>query len=208
MHRLFNLIDSTINLISTYEVLVSVSIILIFWNIMQYFSFSSKLSMFYEVIRNAFFDVTFFIIMQAIIMCGYALIGFMLFGISDEDFSTFSDSWMTLFLMIIGSKSVLKISTPDTVILYLFGVSFTLINVMLLNILVAIYTSHYFQFYLEHDITSINSFYLFLKILGGNNKNVRIILHLIFFMNIIFRLRMKGIRSKNDYIDSSTCSIF
>ena len=51
-------------------------------------------------------------------MCGYALIGFMLFGISDEDFSTFSNSWMTLFLMIIGSKSVLKISTPDTVTVF------------------------------------------------------------------------------------------
>ena len=93
--------------------------ILIFWNIMQYFSFSSKLSMFYEVIRNAFFDVTFFIIMQAIIMCGYALIGFMLFGISDEVFSTFSNSCLTLFQMIIGSKSVLNISTPGTTTVFL-----------------------------------------------------------------------------------------
>ena len=168
----FYTIESSISLLSKYEIIISIAILLMCWNIMRYFSFSSKLSMFYEVINNALFDVIFFVIMQAIIMWGYALMGFMLFGISDEGFSTFKDSCLTLFLMIIGNKSALEISTPDTITLYLFEISFTLINVLLLNILVAIYTSHYFQFYLEHDITGVNSFYLFLKILGGKHKNV------------------------------------
>ena len=168
----FSTIDSTINLLSNYERIISISILLMFWNSMQYFSFSSKLSMFYEIINNALFDVAFFLIMQGIVMLGYAFMGFMLFGISDEGFSTIEDSWFSLFLMIIGSKSVLSISTTDILTLYSFGISFTLINVLLLNILVAIYTSHYIQFYLEHDISHINSFQLLLKILGGERKNV------------------------------------
>ena len=75
----FDTIDNVINLLSDYESLICFNILLMFLNIMQYFSFSSKLSIFYEVLRNSLFDIIFFGLMQTIIMWGYALIGFMLF---------------------------------------------------------------------------------------------------------------------------------
>ena len=166
----FNTIDNTINLLSYYEGLVSFNILLMWLNIMQYFSFSSKLSMFYEVIRSSFFDIVFFGFMQTIIMWGYALIGFMLFGISDEGFSTYQDSIFTVFMIFVGDKSVLEISTSKLAVLYIFGVSFKLMSLMLLNMLIAIYTSHYFQFYWDNNLIKTNTFYLFLRILGGKRK--------------------------------------
>ena len=93
----FNEIDSTIILISKYQIVISITILQIFRNIMQYFSFNSKLSMFYEAIRNALFDVTFFIIIQALTIWRYVFMGFILFVISDEGFSTLKDSCLHYF---------------------------------------------------------------------------------------------------------------
>ena len=138
----FSTIDNTINLLSYYEGLISINILLMWWNIMQYFSFSCKLSMFYEVIRSSLFDIIFFGFMQTKIMWGYALIGFMLFGISDEGFSTFNDSIFTVFMVFVGDKSVFEISTSKLTVLYIFGVSFKLMSLMLLNMQIAIYKSH------------------------------------------------------------------
>ena len=172
----FDTIDNVINLLSDYEGLISFNILLMFFNIMQYFSFSSKLSMFYEVFHNSLFDIIFFGLMQTIIMWGYALIGFMLFGISDKAFATFLDSIFSMFLIFIDAKSILDISTPNVISLYIFGVSFKLISLMLLNMLVAIYTSHYFQFYWDHDFVNINMFFFFLKMIGGKKPKVRVCL--------------------------------
>ena len=98
--------------------------------------------------------------------------GYMLFGISDENFSTFSNSWMSVFLMIIGNISIFDIETSNIVFLYFFGITFTLINVLLLNMLVAIYASHYFQYYTDQGDIKLNALYLFLRILGGPKATI------------------------------------
>ena len=116
----FDVIDLKINYLTTYKLWTSINTLLMFCNIMQYFAFSSKLSMFYEIISNGLFDIVFFTIMQIIIMVGYSLMGYMLFGISDENFSTFSNSWMSVFLMIIGNISIFDIETSNIVFLYFF----------------------------------------------------------------------------------------
>ena len=148
----FDVIDLKTNYLIEYNTITSINTLLMFLNIMQYFSFSSKLSMFYEIMSNGLFDIVFFTLMQIIIMLGYSLMGYMLFGMTDENFSTIYNSCMTLFLMIIGNISIFDIVSTDYKILYLFGITFTLINVLLLNMLVAIYASHYFQFYSEQEM--------------------------------------------------------
>ena len=163
----FDVIDLKFNYLATYYSIMSLNTLLMFLNIMQYFSFSSKLSMFYEIMSNGLFDIVFFTLMQIIIMLGYSLMGYMLFGITDEKFSTITDSCMSLFLMIINNVTIFDIVTPNVALLYMFGITFTLINVLLLNMLIAIYASHYFQFYSEQGDTKINALHLFLKILGG-----------------------------------------
>ena len=167
----FDFINLKINYFATYKLWTSINTLLMFCKILQFFTFSSKLSMFYEVISNGLFDIVFFTIMQIIIMVGYSLMGYMLFGISDENFSTFSNSWMSLFLMIIGNISIFDIETSNIVFLYFFGITFTLINVLLLNMLVAIYASHYFQYYTDQGDTKTNELYLFLRILGGHKAS-------------------------------------
>ena len=135
----FDVIDLKFNYLATYYSIMSLNTLLMFLNIMQYFSFSSKLSMFYEIMSNGLFDIVFFTLMQIIIMLGYSLMGYMLFGITDEKFSTITDSCMSLFLMIINNVTIFDIVTPNVALLYMFGITFTLINVLLLNMLIAIY---------------------------------------------------------------------
>ena len=73
--------------------------------------------------------------------------------------------------MIIGNISIFDIETSNIVFLYFFGITFTLINVLLLNMLVAIYASHYFQYYTDQGDTKTNELYLFLRILGGHKAS-------------------------------------
>lgn len=103
--------------------------------------------------------------MQLIIIIGYAIMGHMLFGTSDEDYESIIEAFITLFLVTIGSKSVVDIKTNDTILRGLFGTTYVIINMLLLNMLVAIYASHYFQYYAEQGKTQSKILSLFLKII-------------------------------------------
>ena len=98
-------------------------------------------------------------------MVGYSLMGYILFGIADEKFLTVSRSLMTLFLMIIGNVSIFDIVTTGVFLSYLFGATFMLINVLLMNMLVAIYASHCIQYYTDQEIINVNEGYLIIKML-------------------------------------------
>ena len=132
---------------------------------MHYLKFSDKLSIFYDVISLSLPDVVFFIITMVIYLLGYSLMGHMLFGISDGDFESFWDSTLTLFLITIGTKSTLDIKTFDLVMRSVFGVSYMVISLLLLNMLVAIYISHYFQYKGEMGNTKMKFINLICKII-------------------------------------------
>jgi ABC-type phosphate transport system permease subunit len=164
----FDIIDSKINLQNIYINISALNVLLMFVNVMQYFDFSSKLSMFYEIMKSAGFDIFFFTLMQVIIMLAYSFMGHILFGITDHDFKTIPESILTLFLLGVGSKSSMDINTMQTFVRTLFGVSFTIMNQLLLNMLVAIYASHYIQYYEEQETVNSSIISLLIEIFAGN----------------------------------------
>jgi hypothetical protein len=81
-----------------YSQLASVHILLSSLLLMTYFSFSAKLSTFYEVLKAALGDLVFFVFLFLVNMIILSIIAHILFGISENALRTMSDSMMTLFL--------------------------------------------------------------------------------------------------------------
>lgn len=143
----------------------SVNIITMFLALMQYFTFSSKLSMFYLVIKSASYDIIFYAIMLIILMFGYAVMGHVLFGISNASFKSLSETAMTNVLMIIGEFPTTDLQTLNDGLLLTFGMSFILLNMILLNMFIAIIGVHYFEFYIDMgNIEEINFVKIVIKI--------------------------------------------
>ena len=138
---------------------------------MQYLKFSHMLSVFYDVICESSLDIIIFIIMMIIYLLGSSLMGHMLFGADDDEFKSFWQSVLSLFLISIGSKSMLDIKTFDLTSRALFGVSYMIINLILLNMLVAIYISHYMQYYGEMSNFDLKFTDLLYKIILGPGED-------------------------------------
>jgi hypothetical protein len=63
-----------------YNIYSSVNAIIIFWRILQFFSFSYRLSAFTEILSSSKNDIIFFMLMFIIVLFGYAVMGFSFFG--------------------------------------------------------------------------------------------------------------------------------
>ena len=92
----------------------------------------------------------------------------MLFGTNNNNFNSIEQSLLTLFLISIGSMSVFNIQTFNLIERALFSVSYLLINLMLLNMLVAIIVSHYLEYYVEMGSTKSKVISLFFKMISGS----------------------------------------
>ena len=156
--------------IQFYKILSSLNIIQLFMNIMRYMTFSSKLSTFYEVLLKSMGDILLFITMFFIILYIYALIGNIVFGMTDNDFKNMSESTLTVFMLIIGNRSVFQIDTYYDSIRTLYGISLILTGVILLNMQIAIIGSHYFEYYLEQENIESNFLKLFIESYIGSDQ--------------------------------------
>ena len=67
----------------TYKSIWSVLFMLMCINLMQYFTFSVKLSMFYEIVNKAILDIVFFFIIFLSVILSYSLIDHLVFGLND-----------------------------------------------------------------------------------------------------------------------------
>jgi hypothetical protein len=114
---------------------------------MQYFEFSSKLSMFSGIVEAAAHDVIFFLIMFIVIMIAYSIGARLVFKVANEDFNDFQSAILTNFLIIIGSYKIDDIRSINTLVLAFYAISLLLVNLVLLNMFVAIIGSHYFEYY-------------------------------------------------------------
>ena len=167
-------IQETMHLIKnnydTYSILWSVNILLLFLILVSHFTFSSSLSMFYEVIRRWSFDAIFFILMFLNIILVVSLIFNILFGISDENYKTLSDSMLSVFLVSIGERSALNTVTFNEYLRDFVAAILMVFTVLLLNMFVAIIGSHYFEYYLEQGSSDLSSLKLFVNAVLGNPK--------------------------------------
>ena len=103
------------------------------------------MSLFFETLRSASFDLLFFIATFIFIVFGYALIGNSLFGLQDSGFSYVSDSLMIIAEIIWGAVSIDSITSYSLILKYSYGISLTITILFLLDIMVAIIVSHYIE---------------------------------------------------------------
>ena len=83
----------------TYAVISTLSIALIFVRMLQYFTFSKKLSAFSEIISAAAFDILFFAIMWCVMLFGFAIAFFALYGRELAAFRAVSSAYLAAFKM-------------------------------------------------------------------------------------------------------------
>lgn len=166
----FEYVYNTVEHLQSYRYLSSFNVIVMFINIMRLFTFSSKLSMFYEILQKAIFDIILFLVILFLIICGYALVGHILFGYSDQSFSTYIDSFFSIFLIVVGASSSFDILSYFTLTKTTFGLSLIIISIFLLNMLVAIVGSHFFEHFIEQENVKANFFKLFILSYFGQDN--------------------------------------
>lgn len=131
-----NFVQNCVYFQSQYLKYASITIILLLVRMTRMFSFSSKLSIFSDIIDKSWIDITFFILMFSIFLLIFSLTGYMIFGVTDEQFRDFGSSVFRVFLICIGNSSAIAYYSQTFV--HIFGIIYVLFVVILLNMFIAI----------------------------------------------------------------------
>ena len=135
-------------LYDTYVVMSSINTIIIFWRIIQFFSFSFKLSAFSEILSSAKNDVFFFILMFVIIVFGYAVMAYSYFGQSDKHYADLFFTIIMLFELLIEYFNFDDMLVWNPGFATFFFVSFMLLcDMFMKNMFIAIIMAHYDEFH-------------------------------------------------------------
>ena len=136
-------------LMSEFRSYAAIIVTLLFVRMTRMFSFSSKLTMFSDVLVRAQRDISFFFIMFVVFTIAFSLIGNIIFAVSDIKFQDFGSSAFTLFLVAIRSINSNEIIFYSRTFTSVFGLAYLFIMILLLNMFVAIIISHYIEYYTE-----------------------------------------------------------
>ena len=129
-----------------YRELWVIFIYLSFVNCIMYLEVSSRISAFLETLKSASFDLLFFIMTFILIILGFALIGNSLFGLQDNAFSYVSDSFLTIIEILCWAITIESITSYSLILKYAYGLVLTIVNLFLLDIMIAIIVSHYIEY--------------------------------------------------------------
>ena len=143
---------------------------MIFIKTISFLPLSYKLSIFYETIKNSSYDLIFFTSSFILIIFGYSLIGNFLFGLYQLEFKTVVYSFLTIFELLWGGYKFEDILYYNKIVLYIYGVSLTFMSVILLNFILAIISSYYFEYYANQGDLDANFVKLFLKNFIGKEE--------------------------------------
>ena len=134
----------------TYVIVSTLSIALIFVRMLQYFTFSKKLSAFSEIMSAAAFDIIFFGIMWCFMVFGFAIAFFAVYGREIASLRAVSTSLLSTLKMSMNEFNFDEMSQADHVLTIIFFIIFiTIFKVLLGNMFIAIISAHYFQFQRE-----------------------------------------------------------
>ena len=110
--------------------------------------------MFSEILKSATYDITFFALMFIIVLISYSLSTHILFGVRNENFAEISECLMSCILIILGAFEISDIKSIDQNILRFVGITFLFVNLLLLNMFIAIISSYYFEYYSENPTST------------------------------------------------------
>lgn len=130
---------------------MSFTCFLAFLKILRYFSFSRRITMYWEILGSAFYDILFFLLIVFTFTIAFSIVGYIMFGISDKQFSTFSSSLMTMVLISVGHINAFNINTTMMLSKTIFGITFMILTMMLIIMMVSIVSSHYFEYQAENQ---------------------------------------------------------
>ena len=134
----------------TYVIVATLSIALIFVRMLQYFTFSKKLSAFSEIMGAAAFDIIFFGIMWCFMVFGFAIAFFAVYGREIYNLRAVSTSLLSTLKMSMNEFNFDEMSKADSILTITFFIIFiTIFKVLLGNMFIAIISAHYFQFQRE-----------------------------------------------------------
>ena len=133
-----------------YTVVSTISVALVFIRMLQYFTFSQKLSAFSEIISAASFDIIFFGLMWALMLFGFSMAFFAVYGRSMSHFAKVSSSYLESFNMSYNEFRFDTMTEVDyTFTVPVFIVFMVIFRLLLFNMFIAIISAHYFQFQRE-----------------------------------------------------------
>eukprot|EP00347_Sterkiella_histriomuscorum_P005839 403355073 len=154
----------------SYRILSHFNVFITFLRILQFFTFSKKLSAFSEILASAKGDIMFFVIMFAMIIFGYAVAGYTLFGTSMVEFRTIFIASLELLRMIMSDFNYAQMYQTDSIISGVYFISYLIIfKIALLNMFIAIIVAHYNEFRrLSEEEEEVSFFQVIFAILKNN----------------------------------------
>ena len=112
--------------------------------LLYYFTFSKKLSLLTDVLASAKLDIVFFMLMFFWILMGYTLVGYLLLGHNYLDFDLINDALIACYNMLYGEYNYREILRADSFMGGIYFITFMILfNLVLLNMFIAIITSHF-----------------------------------------------------------------
>ena len=149
----------------------TLTIILLFLKLLKFLKLSYKFSIFYETIKASGSDIAFFSVSLILIIFGYSMIGNLLFGIYQFKFKYVHYSFISIFELIWGGYYLGDIISYNKIVLYIYGISFTLTVILLLNMMIAILFSHYFEYHANLENLDANIIKLLLRNFISKDSN-------------------------------------
>ena len=146
-----------------YRLMCIIAIILWFLKLLKFLKFSYKFSIFYETIKASGKDLIFFSVSLILIILGYSMVGNLLFGMYQLNFKYLHYAFISIFELLWGGYYLEYIVSYNKTILYIYGLSFTFTVIIVLNMMIAIILSHYFEYYGNIEDLDANFIKLFLK---------------------------------------------
>jgi hypothetical protein len=134
--------------LDVYKTYSAINAIIIFWRTLQFFSFSFNLSAFTEILKSSKDDILFFFLMFVVVLFGYVVMAYSVFGQNSINFSTLLDSTISLFRMINNNYNYDDMARMNPSFIAFFYVSFMLLFTLLMkNMFIAIVVAHYEEFH-------------------------------------------------------------
>jgi len=115
--------------------------------VLQCFTFSKKLSTFSELVSAAAFDIIFFGIMWCVMLVGFAIAFFVVYGSEIESLSTVPSSYGATIKMSFNEflfDEMVEIDERFTLAIFIVFMFF--FKILLSNMFIAIFSAHYFQY--------------------------------------------------------------
>ena len=114
---------------------------------LQSFTFSKKLSTFSELVSAAAFDIIFFATMWSVMLAGFAIAFFVVYGSEIESLSTVPSSYSATIKMSFNEflfDEMVRIDERFTLVMFMVFTFF--FKILLSNMFIAIFSAHYFQY--------------------------------------------------------------